>query len=157
MKIIFYSNKCNYCIKVLTYLDTINCKSLFKLINIEEHLHNNNKIKDILLSVLEPNSDNENITNLLINEFNMPILIDSNLNQVLKGKDVFEYISNIKYFNISTNNIKNIIPDNPIIMEDEKAISKDNNCNLQIKNDQDLLNNKIIPNKKFKYYLLNKK
>jgi hypothetical protein len=100
----------------------------------------------------------------------MPILINPNLNQILKGDDAFKYISNIKYFNISTNNIKSIIPDNPIINNDDKASNKDNNISLIIeepKNNntsliieeqKDKQNEKrIIPQKKFQYYLLQKK
>ena len=167
MNIIFYSNKCNNCIKILKYLNTIDYKLIFKLINIDENFENN-KIKELFLSIIEKKFSN--ISDELINELNMPILINPNLNQILKGDDAFKYISNIKYFNISTNNIKSIIPDNPIINNDDKALNKDNNISLIIeepKNNntsliieeqKDKQNEKrIIPQKKFQYYLLQKK
>ena len=36
MRIIFYSDQCDYSIKLLTYLDKNNIKSLFKLINVDK-------------------------------------------------------------------------------------------------------------------------
>jgi len=109
MKIIFYSNKCIYCNKLLEYIDKHNLKYLFKLINID-------------------------ITHNIPNNIDIvPTIIDTDLNQPLKSKKVFEYIVNIKYFNNSTNNIDyiNNIPPNPIINEDEKAF-KNNLINLEI-------------------------
>ena len=39
----------------------------------------------------------------------IPTIIDSDLNQPQKGKQAFEYLLNIKYFNNPTNNIFHLI------------------------------------------------
>jgi hypothetical protein len=56
----------------------------------------------------------------------VPSIVDTELIQPLKGKAVFEYLLNLKYFNNPTNNIEYIknIPINPYIKEDEKALSR---------------------------------
>ncbi len=63
----------------------------------------------------------------------VPTIIDTELNQPLKGKKAFEYLLNIKYFNNPTNNVDYIkdIPANPNIPEDEKAV-KSKTLNLVI-------------------------
>jgi thiol-disulfide isomerase/thioredoxin len=102
MKVIFYSEQCDYCKKLLQYLDKYNMKYLFKLINID----NTESPKEIDI---------------------VPTIIDTELNQPLKGKKAFEYLLNVKYFNNPTNNIDYIkdIPINPDIKEDDKAIKSD--------------------------------
>jgi hypothetical protein len=102
MKVIFYSEQCEYCKKLLQYLDKYNMKYLFKLINID----NTESPKEIDI---------------------VPTIIDTELNQPLKGKKAFEYLLNVKYFNNPTNNIDYIkdIPINPDIKEDDKAIKSD--------------------------------
>jgi hypothetical protein len=101
MRIVFYSSHCEYCKKLLLYLEKYNIKSLFKLINIDD-------------TPAPPGIDC------------VPSIIDTELIQPLKGKAVFEYLLNLKYFNNPTNNIEYIknIPINPNIKEDDKAISK---------------------------------
>ena len=108
MKVVFYSNHCEYCKKLLLYLEKYNIKSLFKLINIDD-------------TPAPPGIDS------------VPSIIDTELIQPLKGKAVFEYLLNLKYFNNPTNNIEYIknIPINPNIKEDDKALSK-NTGNLTI-------------------------
>jgi hypothetical protein len=108
MKIIFYSDNCEYCKKMFIFLQKHNIVSMFKLINI----------------------DKENYPDINI----VPTIIDSELLEPMKGKKAFEYLLNIKYFNNPTNNIEYIkeLPANPIIIEDDKAL-KDNNNNLEIK------------------------
>ena len=108
MKVVFYSNHCEYCKKLLLYLEKYNIKSLFKLINIDD-------------TPAPPGIDS------------VPSIIDTELIQPLKGKAVFEYLLNLKYFNNPTNNIEYIknIPINPNIKEDDKALSK-NMHNLTI-------------------------
>ena len=109
MKIIFYSLQCEYCLKLLSFIDKYDIKNQFKLINIDK-LDKIPKTIDIV-----------------------PTIIDSNLNQPLKGKDAFDYINNLKYFNNSTNNYENPLPPIPIIKEDNKAINNDNdNDNFEI-------------------------
>ena len=108
MRVVFYSEQCDYCSKLLAYMDKYNINSLFKLINIDK----STAPKDIDI---------------------VPTIIDTELNQPLKGKKAFEYLFNIKYFNNPTNNIDYIkeIPANPNIPEDEKAI-KSKSLNLEI-------------------------
>jgi hypothetical protein len=105
MKIIFYSDKCEYCKKMFFYLDKHNITSLFKLINID-----NNNYPDIDI---------------------VPTIVDSELLEPMKGKKVFEYLLSIKYFNNPTNNIDYDVPPKPEIIEDEKASTNITN-NLEI-------------------------
>jgi hypothetical protein len=108
MKVIFYSDKCQYCGNMMLYLDKHNIKSMFKLINID---------------YINPPEEIDIV----------PTIVDTELNQSLKGKKAFEYLLNIKYFNNPTNNIDYIkdLPDNPVIPEDDKAINN-NSTNLEI-------------------------
>ena len=125
MIILFYSNECKFCIKLLEYLKKNNLERYFKMINIMS-------IKNIP----------ENITIV-------PTIIDDTIEAPLEGKQAFEYVINQKFFNYPTNNVEywinNMIP-KPNIEEDKKAIDKHNfafasieNIDLQISD-----NNKII-------------
>jgi len=98
MKIVFYSEQCEYSKKLIAYLDKHNIKNLFNLINID-----NTQVPDEIDVV--------------------PSIIDTELNQPMKGKKAFEYLLNLKYFNNPTNNIECIkdLPSNPNIPHDEKA------------------------------------
>ena len=112
MKVVFYSEHCDYCKKLLVYLEKYNIKSLFKLINIDK----TQAPKEIDI---------------------VPTIIDTELNQPLRGKKAFEYLLNIKYFNNPTNNIEYIkeLPPNPEIPEDEKAVKSETiNLNLDSSN-----------------------
>ena len=105
MKILFYSDKCDYSKKILSYMDKNKILSNFELINIDN-------LKTIP------------------NEIDMvPTILDENFREPLKGKNAFEYLINAKYFNNPTNNIEMVkyIPPNPKVTEDNKAIS--NNIN----------------------------
>lgn len=98
MKILFYSNKCEYSKKILLYLEKNNIKDQFKLICVDnQKLPNDIKI--------------------------VPTIIDMNLNEVMEGRKAFEYLQNIKYFNNPTNNIENAakLPANPKIEQDKLA------------------------------------
>jgi glutaredoxin len=140
MKVIFYSEQCDYCKKLLQYLDKYNIKSLFKLVNIDK----TQAPKDIDI---------------------VPTIIDTELNQPLKGKKAFEYLLHIKYFNNPTNNIDYIkeLPINPDIKEDDKAIKSDtidleiNNSNtFSIKSDS-LINDLFRENDSTTFYESSKK
>lgn len=112
MKVVFYSNKCEYSKKLLAYLEKNNITNMFKLINIDTQKH----IEDIDI---------------------VPTIIDSELNQPMKGKKAFEYLLNLKYFNNPTNNVDYIkeLPANPNIPEDDKAIKgKTHNLELNSSN-----------------------
>ena len=108
MKVVFYSEQCDYCKKLLDYMEKYSITSLFKLINIDR----TTPPKDIDI---------------------VPTIIDTELNQPLKGKKAFEYLFNIKYFNNPTNNVEIVkeIPPNPHIPEDEKA-NKTKSLNLEL-------------------------
>jgi glutaredoxin len=130
MIIIFYSNKCDYCKKMINYIEKTNIIKLFKLINID-----NEKYPESIDII--------------------PTLIDIELNQPLKGKAVFEYLLNIKYFNNPTNSIKYDIPINPVVMEDDKANDKDLNLTIVNLNNENIPENRIghYPKKINRYYL----
>lgn len=99
MKVVFYSKKCEYSNKLIAYLEKNNIKNLFEFINIDE-----TEAPDYIDIV--------------------PTIIDTKLNQPMKGKKAFEYLINLKYFNNPTNNIDYVkeLPSNPNIPEDDKAI-----------------------------------
>ena len=102
MKVIFYSDKCEYSKKLLAYLDKHNIRSNFQLICVD--------------------------TNPIPKEIDIvPTIVDSELNKPLKGKKAFEYLLNLKYFNNPTNNIELVkdLPENPEIKEDTLANTTD--------------------------------
>ena len=107
MKVVFYSDQCEYSRKLLAYLDKHNIRSIFNLINVDY----TTPPKEIDM---------------------VPTIIDSELNKPLKGKKAFEYLLNLKYFNNPTNNIE-LVKDitNPEIKEDELALQS-NTDNLEI-------------------------
>ena len=121
MKVIFYSDKCQYCNNMMLYLDKHQIKSMFKLINID----NINPPEEIDI---------------------VPTIVDTELNQSLNGKKAFEYLLNIKYFNNPTNNVDYIkdLPENPVIPEDDKAI-QNNSTNLEINKINLTLNKEELP------------
>ena len=100
MKVLFYSEQCEHSKKLLEYLEKHNIKSEFKFFNID---------------VIDAPKEIDIV----------PTILDSEINQPLKGKKAFEYVINLKYFNNPTNNIELVkeIPANPEIPVDEKASS----------------------------------
>lgn len=103
MIILFHSEECKFCIKLLEYINTNNLNDFFKLINID----NLSSIPDYITMV--------------------PTIIDSNIEAPLEGKKAFEYVVNHKYFNHPTNNIDfwvNTPLPKPTIEEDKKALDK---------------------------------
>jgi hypothetical protein len=105
MKILFYSGKCEFSLKIIKLIETNNINNL-KLINIDVNKINN----------LEK----------------IPIIIDTDLIQPIKDNDIYDYINNLKYFHRPTNNFEYNTPPKPNIIEDSKAITNKNN-NLEIK------------------------
>ena len=98
MKELYYSESCNVCSQLIEYLEKNNIINQFRLIDISKNV----KPKEIDV---------------------VPTIIDSDLNQPQKGKQAFEYLLNIKYFNNPTNNIEYVknIPPNPKIENDKLA------------------------------------
>lgn len=122
MRVLFYSEQCEHSKKLLNYLEKNNIKNIFKLINIDK---------------------NEVPSEIDI----VPTILDTELNQPMKGKKAFEYLLNLKYFNNPTNNIEYIkeLPPNPNIPEDDKAIkSKTINLELNSKNVNSISTETII-------------
>lgn len=103
MIILFYSNQCEFCNKLLEYININNLKNIFKMINVDD------------------------TTNIPSNITIVPTIIDTTIESPLEGKHALEYLFNQKYFNHPTNNIElwvnNGIP-KPSIEEDKKAIDK---------------------------------
>ena len=112
MKVIFYSDKCEYSIKILAYLNKYNIENMFKLVNI-----NTSEYPKEIDSV--------------------PTIIDTDLSQPIKGKKALEYLMNIRYFNNPTNNVEYIkdLPTNPSIPEDNMAF-KAKSMDLEIKENE---------------------
>lgn len=108
MKVVFYSEQCEYSKKLLAYLDKNNIKNLFKLVNIDK-----TDVPDDIDVV--------------------PSIVDTELNQPMKGKKAFEYLLNLKFFNNPTNNVEYVkeLPPNPNIPEDDKAV-KSKTLNLEL-------------------------
>lgn len=105
MIILFYSDECEFCKKILEYITKNNLQLNFNLINIY-------KLAKIP----------QNITVV-------PTIIDPTIEAPLEGKTAFEYIINQKYFYHPTNNIDywiNTGIPKPIIEEDKKAIERHN-------------------------------
>ncbi len=103
MIILFHSNECSFCIKLLEYINNNNLNDFFKFINIDT------------ITVIP-----ENITIV-------PTIIDPSIEAPLEGKKAFEYVVNHKYFNHPTNNINFWVktpPPKPTIEEDKKALDK---------------------------------
>jgi hypothetical protein len=102
MRILFYSKTCDFCTKLLEYINKNNLNEYFNIICIDDD------------TIKIPN----NITVV-------PTIIDEEIEAPLEGKKAFEYVINQKYFNHPTNNIefiKNGVP-KPTIEEDKKAIN----------------------------------
>ena len=125
MILLFYSNECKYCSKLLEYLKKNNLEKQFKMFNID---------------VLKQIPDNITI---------VPTIIDDTVEAPIEGKLAFEYVINQKYFNHPTNNINLWINNNipkPNIEEDKKAIDKNNSIFSSINIEED--NTKLINNTK---------
>lgn len=102
MRIIFYSNLVEFCVKLIEYIKTNKLEQFFKIVNIDDL--NDKQTKELGLSVV-------------------PTLIDSEFDIHFEGVKAWEYVKNQKYFNHPTNNIeytKEGVP-KPVIEEDNKA------------------------------------
>ncbi len=102
MRIIFYSNYVEFCIKLMEYIKVNSLEDYFKIVNIDDL--SEKETKELGLTVV-------------------PTLIDSDIDTPFEGTKAWEYVRNQKYFNHPTNNVeytKNGIP-KPVIEEDIKA------------------------------------
>lgn len=129
MIILFYSEQCQYCVKLLEYIVKNNLENFFKMINVDK----TTKIPD-------------NVTVV-------PTIIDTTIEAPLEGKYALEYLFNQKYFNHPTNNVNcwtNGIP-TPSIEEDKKALDKLKFSHYaSIGDDNDTQNNVVIIKNKIK-------
>jgi hypothetical protein len=125
MKVVFYSDQCEYSKKLIAYLEKNNIKNLFKLINIDN-------------------------TNVPDNIDVVPSIVDTELNQPMKGKKAFEYLLNLKFFNNPTNNVDYLkeLPQNPNIPHDDKAI-KLKILNFELNSNNTNTNHEVIFNDLF--------
>ena len=101
MRVLFYSKTCDFCTKLLEYINKNNLTEYFNIICIDDDIKIPNNITVV------------------------PTIIDEEIEAPLEGKKAFEYVINQKYFNHPTNNIefiKNGVP-KPTIEEDKKAIN----------------------------------
>ena len=73
MIILFYQEKCNFCKKVIEYINKNNLNSYFKFINVD---------------TLNTIPDNINV---------FPTIIDTTIEAPLEGNKAFEFIVNQKY------------------------------------------------------------
>jgi hypothetical protein len=123
MIVLFYSEQCQYCIKLLDYIINNNLKKYFKMINVDTAT----KIPD-------------NVTIV-------PTIIDTTIEAPLEGKYALEYLFNQKYFNHPTNNIElwiNMGIPIPTIEEDNKAIDKFKLSNYACFSDDNVTQNNIV-------------
>ncbi len=123
MIVLFYSEQCQFCVKLLDYIIKNNLKKYFKMINVD----NTSKIPD-------------NITIV-------PTIIDTAIEAPLEGKYALEYLFNQKYFNHPTNNIElwltSGVP-SPSIEEDKKAIDKFKLSNYACFGDDSVAQNNVV-------------
>lgn len=123
MIVLFHSEQCKYCVKLLEYINMHNLKKYFKIINVDT----TSKIPD-------------NITIV-------PTIIDSTIEAPLEGKHALEYLFNQKYFNHPTNNIEfwlNMDVPIPSIDEDTKATDNFKLTNYACLNDDANAQNNVV-------------
>ena len=135
MKVLFYSNNCQFCKEILLKLEKSKMKDEIKTICIDE---------------------NNSFTQVKI----VPTIIDSDYKEILEGKKAFDYLKNKDFFDFPTNNFltwkEKEIPD-PKIEKDKMAVDTDTSNNLdKVEFDKD---NSLTETKEsiFKDVKLNKK
>ena len=122
MRVVFYSNKCQHCLKLVTLMKNMDMVQHFNFICVD----NNNNIPNNIKKV--------------------PTLIVPDLNRPIEGKKAFEWVKNNKYFYRNTNNIydaKHIT--NPNIKEDNFVSGTEINGNFTTVKDENKVNtNKVL-------------
>jgi hypothetical protein len=122
--ILFYSDKCQYCVLFIKKLHSENMLPNFKLINVHE-------LKQIPAAIT-----------------NVPTIIVNNINVPLSGINAFEWLEKTKYFYQRTNNINvkvnhiNINQDTSMCIEDTK-IHKPTDIYANLKDEDDEKRTKI--------------
>ena len=130
MIVLFHSEQCKYCVKLVEYITVNNLKKYFKMINVD---------------TVSRIPDNVTI---------VPTIIDTTIEAPLEGKHALEYLFNQKYFNHPTNNIDfwlNMGIPIPSIEEDDKATDNFKLTNYASLNDDiNTQNNVVIIKNKIK-------
>ena len=143
MRVLFYTQTCKLCIRMLNHMQKMDILSDFNCIDIDT------------INSLPPTVKT------------IPTIIDTDIELPLEGKFAFDYITNNKYFNNPTNNIKywkeQSIP-KPNIKQDDKAITQDTSNIVDLKKTVDSNLKQIIKdtentkkNKKLLEKLINKR
>jgi hypothetical protein len=123
MIILFYSEQCQFCVKLLDYICKNNLKKYFKMINVDT------------------------ATKIPNNVTIVPTIIDTTIEAPLEGKYALEYLFNQKYFNHPTNNIEfwlSVGVPIPSIEEDKKAVDKFKISNYACFNDDNNAQNNVV-------------
>ena len=107
MKVLFYSDNCQFCKEILKKLDESKLKDEIKIVCI----------------------DNTEFPQVKI----VPTIIDSNYKEILEGKKAFDYLKNKDFFDFPTNNFlswkEKEVP-NPKIEKDKLAYDTNENTLL---------------------------
>ena len=123
MIVLFYSEQCQYCVKLLDYITKNNLKKFFKMINVDTS------------------------TKIPSNVTIVPTIIDTTIEAPLEGKYALEYLFNQKYFNHPTNNIEfwiNMGVPIPSIEEDKKANDRFKYSNYACIGDDNTAQNNVV-------------
>ena len=97
---LFYSDKCIHCKNIINLIKSENLFDMCQLVSIEQK----DKIPISIKTV--------------------PTIIAKELNKPLSGKDAFDWIHNIKFFNQTTNNVNKLNIINPDIKPDDLSYNK---------------------------------
>ena len=117
--ILFYSNKCQHCINVLSLIQANGKQENYKYILVDDK---SIKLPDIIEKV--------------------PTLIVKGMNKPLVGKEVFTWISSQQYINLETNNITTI--KNPNFKVDSLIANTIDVNYISLTENDDELNKKIV-------------
>ena len=117
--ILFYSNKCQYCINLLSLIKSSGQQDNYKYISVDDQ---SIKLPDIIQKV--------------------PTLIVKGMNKPLVGKEIFSWISSQEYMNISTNNMTTT--KNPNFKVDSLIANTIDINYISLTENDDDLNKKIV-------------
>ena len=129
MKVLFYIKKCKFCNQIIEKIKESKFSSEFKMINIDT----TEKVPDLIKVV--------------------PTIIDPEFKDLLEGKKAFDYLTNKKYFDNSTNNFhlwkdKEIpipkIDEDKLATQDELILETQNIKNINNVIEKEKKNNKKI-------------
>ena len=117
--ILFYSNKCQYCINLLSLIKSSGQQDNYKYISVDDQ---SIKLPDIIQKV--------------------PTLIVKGMNKPLVGKEIFSWISSQEYMNLTTNNVTTT--KNPNFKVDSLIANTIDINYISLTENDDDLNKKIV-------------